>query len=363
MRRSFPPQGRGGGGWRAVPDSDQGTKGSGGDAFVEREEMDALPIDEIKRRLDACSEPSMFGGKVCNCVSPATLLWLLNLVCFVVHSSMAAVVFREGARVGDIVDFQTTSIKNTFNQSSRANWYTPFLSDDAPVLGLDLLCGTFALLSAMAHLLVCVFSRFAVNESHLRLNLQWYYFGLHSCLIWWRWCEYFFSSAVMVVAMLLVCGVQEINTIVLCAFGQATTILFGWATELYARPDYNVEHGWEIRSLWTRLIPYFAGFLPYFPSWLVFVVTFVKNVESAKELNDVTTPGFVYGIISSEVVLFGLFAIPLPVWQARHPKYYWNTGASAQPNRRTSVCPTVASVNDIPPVPRRARLLHPFARL
>jgi hypothetical protein len=61
------------------------------------------------------------------------------------------------------------------------------------------------------------------------------------------------------------------------------------------------------------------------PTWIVFVVTFFKNVASAKELNDVSPPGFVYAIILSEVALFVIFAIPLPVWQARHPKHYWNT--------------------------------------
>lgn len=369
MRRPSPT--RGGGAWRKVSTREPGS-GGGGEAFLTRDEMDKVDqIDQIKRRLNACSEPPIFDGKVCNCMSPASILWILNFVCFLVHAGMAVVVFREGANVGELVDFQTVSVRNQFNRS-RVNWYTPALSEDAPVLGLDLLCGTFALLSAFAHLLIVCFSRFSINKAHERFNLKYYYFGLHSCLVFWRWCEYFLSAPVMVVAMLLICGVQEINTLVLCFFGQATTILFGcvlapsthptavgnplapaacgsWGTELYARPDYESEKGWEIESLWSRLVPFLAGFVPYTATWVIFIVTFYKNVASAKDLNDVAPPNFVYVIILSQVVLFSMFALPLPIYQKRHPRHYWETGAPAPLDRRTRVCRTVVSVNATPP--------------
>jgi hypothetical protein len=208
-------------------------------AFRTREHMDRVEsVEEIKRRLSACSEPGMFDGKVCNCISPALLLWLLNFVCFLVHTGMAVLVLREGANVGAAVDFQTVSIRNSFNRTG-ANWYNPILSTDAPVLGLDLLCATFALLSAIAHLVICCFSYFHFGEAHERFNLRYYYFGLHTGLVFWRWCEYFLSAPVMVTSMMLICGVQEINTLVLCFVGQAVTILFGCAPP-YTPPHTNV---------------------------------------------------------------------------------------------------------------------------
>ena len=131
----------------------------------------------------------------------------------------------------------------------------------------------------------------------------------------------------MSVAIILTAGMREVNVIALAFFLQSTTMLLGWLTELLSKPNHGGAP-WAGVPLLHRLIPYFVGWYSYIPVWVVFIAQFMRNVkETHDHYNDPDRrmPGFVYSIVLSEVVIFTLFAIPLPLYQAMSPKRYWLT--------------------------------------
>ena len=78
-------------------------------------------------------------------------------------------------------------------------------------------------------------------------------------------------------------------------------------------------------SLWPSLL----GWVPYVPVWIIVLWNFHRAIDKAAA-NDREVPGFVYGIIYGQVVLFSLFAIPqlVVLGLTNGPKYYWIGEAS-----------------------------------
>ena len=129
----------------------------------------------------------------------------------------------------------------------------------------------------------------------------------------------------MAVAITLTAGVRDVNILALAFFLQSTTMLFGWLTELLAKPNHGGDHHWNGVSLWSRLMPYCFGWYTYVPVWVVFVAQFFRNVTESSTYTDKKMPDFVYTIVLGEVVVFTLFALPLPLYQAMDPKKYYAT--------------------------------------
>lgn len=160
-----------------------GPKGSTQDAFSSRDDILKSKFKQIEQVFDAYTSPPIFGARVCG-LSPALLLWLVNALCFVVHTGMAVTVLIQGRKGGELLDIPTKTLVGVW-RNRTSDGYESMIRDAALTLRLDTLCFLFALTSATAHFLICCFSLYAVNEWHARFNLRYYYYNLYDCLTWW----------------------------------------------------------------------------------------------------------------------------------------------------------------------------------
>jgi len=283
-------------------------------------------INNIIDFLNENSEPQIFKGKLCG-IKPSLLLWLVNALCFVIHTGMGIAVLVQGAKGGDALAIQTKTMVAIW-QNRTTEGYTFEVKNADLVLRLDYLCATFAFLSSLSHFVICCFSHFGHTRNIF--NLKYYYYGLYQCLVPWRWVEYSLSAPVMAVAICLTAGIRDVNLLAAGFFLQMSTILFGWLTEVFATPIYDHENNtrsWATKSVFSRLLPYFFGWIPYICAWAIFVAQFFRNVKAAKDSNPdgLRMPDFVYVIVLSEVLVFSLFAIPLPLYQAQEPNKYYQS--------------------------------------
>ncbi len=121
---------------------------------------------------------------------------------------------------------------------------------------------------------------------------EWYKRNLLEDRNYGRWIEYFFSSSIMIVLIVMICGVSEIAAL-LAIFGvNASMILFGLLVEKYETPGRP-----NMLSFWFGC---FAGIIP----WIV-VLIYVLSPG----LDGPAPPTFVYGIIFSLFAFFNVFAI------------------------------------------------------
>lgn len=105
-----------------------------------------------------------------------------------------------------------------------------------------------------------------------------------------RWVEYSFSATLMVVLIGAYSGITEITAVVGIAGANVAMILFGWLQER-SNPPGRSE---------TTMLPFWfgtiAGAAPWIAIWF--------NTLAADEV-----PGFVYGIVVVETVLFFSFGL------------------------------------------------------
>jgi hypothetical protein len=119
----------------------------------------------------------------------------------------------------------------------------------------------------------------------------WYKRNLLQNRNYGRWIEYFFSSSIMIVLISQLTGISDIAAL-LAIFGiNACMILFGTLQEKYEEPG---KPSWL--PFWFGS---FAGIIP----WIAIVI-YVWAPG-----NNVSPPGFVYGIIFSLFVFFNCFAV------------------------------------------------------
>lgn len=105
-----------------------------------------------------------------------------------------------------------------------------------------------------------------------------------------RWVEYSFSATLMVILIAFYSGVTGINAVVAVAGANVGMILFGWVQELMNPPGRGE----------TTMLPFWFGTLVGLAPWLAIVI----NVVGSE-----TVPGFVYGIVVAQFLLFFSFGL------------------------------------------------------
>ena len=105
-----------------------------------------------------------------------------------------------------------------------------------------------------------------------------------------RWVEYSLSASIMVVLISMYSGITEVTALIAIVGANVAMILFGWLQERFNPPDRT---GTTMMPFWFGTI---AGIAPWIASWF--------NVVTADEV-----PGFVYGIVVAETVLFFSFGL------------------------------------------------------
>jgi len=136
----------------------------------------------------------------------------------------------------------------------------------------------FLLLAALDHLLTGTVARHAY-ERDLRRGINRF-----------RWVEYSVSATVMVILIGFYSGITSINAVIAVAGANAGMILFGWLQELMNPPGR--------RS--TTMLPFWFGTIVGLTPW----ISIAFNVAGSE-----TVPGFVYGIVVVQAILFFSFGL------------------------------------------------------
>jgi hypothetical protein len=105
-----------------------------------------------------------------------------------------------------------------------------------------------------------------------------------------RWVEYSISATIMVLLIASYSGITEVTALIGITGANVAMILFGWLQERF-NPPGRTE---------TTMLPFWfgtvAGVIPWIAIWF--------NVVTADEV-----PGFVFGIVVAETVLFFSFGL------------------------------------------------------
>ncbi len=133
-------------------------------------------------------------------------------------------------------------------------------------------------LAALDHLLTASVAR-GVYERDLRRGINRF-----------RWAEYSFSATLMIILIGFYSGVTSINAVIAVAGANVAMILFGWLQERMNPPGRTS----------TTMLPFWFGALVGIAPW----VSVAVNVVGAQ-----TVPGFVYGIVIVQFVLFFSFGL------------------------------------------------------
>jgi hypothetical protein len=136
----------------------------------------------------------------------------------------------------------------------------------------------FLALAAVDHLVTATFAR-RTYEADLRRGINRF-----------RWVEYSISATIMVLLIASYSGITEITAVIAIAGANVAMILFGWLQERFNPPGRTET---TMMPFWFGTI---AGIAPWIAIWF--------NVLTADEV-----PGFVYGIVVAETVLFFSFGL------------------------------------------------------
>ncbi len=146
---------------------------------------------------------------------------------------------------------------------------------DVPI---GLAVATFLGLAALDHLLTATVGR-SVYERDLLAGINRF-----------RWVEYSVSATLMVLLISFYSGITGINAVIAVAGANVAMILFGWIQERMNPPGRTT----------TTMMPFWFGTLVGLAPWAVILT----NV-----LGSATVPGFVYGIIVAQGILFFSFGL------------------------------------------------------
>jgi hypothetical protein len=170
-----------------------------------------------------------------------------------------------------------------------------------------------------AFFLICAFF-------HLGNALLWrdlYLRLLAQCYCPSRWIEYSFSASVMVLLIGYTTGSIMLNVLVLLFALTLVTMFFGHLHEVICRPASPEQ--WAEPSVLWRLQAHVLGYVPQVAAWGVMVAQFAQASGSSstdEDGNERRMPGFVYAIVSLELVLFWSFGLVQLVVSLRAPKDY-----------------------------------------
>lgn len=162
-----------------------------------------------------------------------------------------------------------------------------------PLFGvrIGVVIGLFLLLAAVDHFVTATVAR-STYESDLRSGINRF-----------RWVEYSISATLMVLLICAYSGITSISALLGITGANVAMILFGWIQERSNPPGRSST---SMMAFWFGTV---AGLAP----WAAIVV----NVIGSE-----TIPGFVYGIVIAEAILF--FSFGLNQWLQYRGVGRWN---------------------------------------
>ena len=138
--------------------------------------------------------------------------------------------------------------------------------------------GLFLALAAIDHLLTATVLR-STYERDLRDGINRF-----------RWIEYSISATIMVLLIGFYSGITNITAVVAVIGANVAMILFGWIQERMNPPGRTT----------TTMMPFWVGTIAGIAPWIGILIQIVGSE---------TVPGFVYGIVIVQSVLFFSFGL------------------------------------------------------
>ena len=118
----------------------------------------------------------------------------------------------------------------------------------------------------------------------------------------------------MIVLIAYGAGIRDGTALLAVAALIATTMPFGWWTELGANPKSLAE--WT-EPLWYRLIPWIIGHVPQLAAWIIILNQFYNNGWDVSQV-----PDFVHVIIWGELLFFFSFGFVCLGVQIAEPRHF-----------------------------------------
>jgi len=338
-----------------------------------------IPDDSVVNKTGDCQLGLCFGWRL----TAAQWIWVLNLICFVVHLSMVFLTayFAFWSKDLDQYNGENPYAVTIYRVSARWNNHTTegyTMTIEPNGMPIDLAWGTlsFFLISAVFHLFAVIFGLF----EH---TWFWYWRQLDDAFSYWRWIEYSFSCSLMGMLLAVTLGIREQNSLACLFMLLWTTQWLGFLNELYSRPviiadttnyktpvgrlgfiekpdyvknpnalhklsqdlwegdrpirdqdgkliatgSFDFLHAQRFSNFLRRQVPYVLGWFPF----MTYVVIVVYHLEYQKwrlheETNgDLTIPDWVNSLLYGTLLLFSSFAVVMPIYQWLPPTFYWGT--------------------------------------
>lgn len=216
--------------------------------------------------------------------SPPRGLLLFNKICLVVHVVQAVACLAIGLAPGRAGEFRLP----------MTTTFAYFVNDeDAPevrvrvrfMLHFTAVASTFSFVSALSHAYV------------LRNQANWFK-GVVTGVNPVRWIEYAVSSSAMIMLIAAVCGMYDIVGLFLLGTVNASVMLMGYVQEVVNRKNPNRKKKPPPPiAMW----PFWMGSLLGAATWVPVFVHLSPNSD--------VMPGFVWAIVGSYMILFGLFPL------------------------------------------------------
>lgn len=150
-----------------------------------------------------------------------------------------------------------------------------------------------------------------------------------------RFLEYAFSASLMLMAIGMITGLRDYNSMFGVFMLSFSVMMFGMITEMLSRPDSTLEK-WigdssdtgsvfsaRLRSYAWRMFPHFIGWFPYVAAWSIVLGNFFRQIDDLSEDLRDRIPWFVPWSIYGTAVVFTTFAFVQMRYQWTEPKHYW----------------------------------------
>ncbi|AET42570.1 hypothetical protein EXVG_00221 [Emiliania huxleyi virus 202] len=226
-----------------------------------------------------------------------SILFKLNMIAFALHLILAIVTGTVG-NINLAPPIYNTKVTFTYNSSETGFSLDPYYVSYGgyPITALTVV---FFVLTAFFHLANATF----LNETYISC--------LELCFTPTRWIEYFLTASLMSCTIAYLSGSRSVLVIVGVCGLIASTMLFGFISELYNRPRETVD-AWERSTLLKRSVPHFLGYVPYLFAWFIILYSFFGSGGTC------AAPAWVWVIILAQFIQFSLFVIP-QLYQLKNP--------------------------------------------
>ena len=336
-----------------------------------------IPSTSVVNKVGDCKIFCCFGWRL----TAAQILWLLNLVCFVVHTAMVFVVAYVAWRMKDMKIYGDDNpyLIKIFRVTARwqnetSQTFTFELEDNNYPIDIAWATLSFFLISAVFHFGAVVCGLF---------EHTWfvYFRQIDDAFCWFRWLEYSGSASLMGMLLGVSVGIREQNTLALIFVSYFVTMWLGLFTELYSRPvitkdkavynypvgrlgfieqpdyvrnpnalhlisqthwegerqvrdedgkpytdlNFDYVHAQRKSNYVRRMLPHILGIFPFTAALVVTINHLEYNKWKLEQETDLSMPFFVNAIIYGSYLLFSSFAVVQQVYQYLPPGYYFGS--------------------------------------